>query len=113
MYKKYDSADNQKDDWTVDFFARMLRKSRLRLFSLPSRLTTDIAYPFDRHKDHSAISDLVDDDGSGFVTATEVNRFCSTKGRRPPHWTTPQWLALYVSFPSGGCDRTFIPNIHG
>ncbi|TBU61210.1 hypothetical protein BD310DRAFT_920986 [Dichomitus squalens] len=69
--KKSDSIENLQDAWTVDFFARMMY--------------------------HSAISDLVDEDGSGFVTATEVNTFCSTKGRRPPQWTTPQWLAFCAS----------------
>lgn len=43
--------------------------------------------------DHSAIGDFVDEDASGFITASEINDFCKA---RPQDWTIPQWFALYV-----------------
>ncbi|KAI0773682.1 hypothetical protein C8Q74DRAFT_1368256 [Fomes fomentarius] len=70
--KEFDSysVSYNGDAWTVEFFSRMIY--------------------------HSAIGDIVDEDGSGHITASEMNAFCNPKpGLRPSKWTTAQWFALY------------------
>jgi hypothetical protein len=37
-----------------------------------------------------AIGNAIDEDGSGYVSVQETNRFFSKK---PEGWSTPQWLA--------------------
>lgn len=44
--------------------------------------------------DHSAIGDVIDDDGSGHITVLELNTFLTGGNRRRPDWTIPQWFAL-------------------
>jgi hypothetical protein len=39
---------------------------------------------------YPAIGDAVDEDGSGYVSVYEVNRFFR---RKPEGWTSPQWIA--------------------
>lgn len=46
---------------------------------------------------YPAIGEAIDDDGSGFVSVYEVNKFLRAI---PEGWSTPQWLALFVRFPS-------------
>ncbi|OJT09714.1 hypothetical protein TRAPUB_13819 [Trametes pubescens] len=46
-------------------------------------------------QDHSAIGDIIDDDGSGHITVLELNAFLTAENRRRPSWTNPGWLALY------------------
>ncbi|KAI0643614.1 hypothetical protein C8Q79DRAFT_1002247 [Trametes meyenii] len=57
-----------KDAWTMAFFSRVMF--------------------------HSAIGDVVDDDGSGYISASELNDFISRQ-RCLPHWSKPEWFALY------------------
>jgi hypothetical protein len=42
---------------------------------------------------YPAIGDAIDEDGSGYISVHEANRFFSKK---PKNWTTPEWLALCV-----------------
>ncbi|KAL7282001.1 hypothetical protein ACG7TL_003468 [Trametes sanguinea] len=57
-----------KDAWTLSFFSRVMY--------------------------HSAIGDVIDDDGSGYLSASEVNDFISEQ-RCLSHWSKPEWFALY------------------
>ncbi|KAI8984923.1 hypothetical protein BD414DRAFT_547547, partial [Trametes punicea] len=57
-----------KDAWTLEFFSRVMY--------------------------HSAIGDVIDEDGSGYLSASEVNDFISEQ-RCLAHWTNPEWFALY------------------
>ncbi|KAG6908279.1 hypothetical protein DXG01_005485 [Tephrocybe rancida] len=41
-----------------------------------------------------AISEAIDDDGSGFITVQEVNDFTTS---RPPKWSIFQWLAFWAA----------------
>ncbi|KAK1233000.1 hypothetical protein PQX77_003914 [Marasmius sp. AFHP31] len=41
---------------------------------------------------YPAIGDAIDDDGSGFISIYEVNRFTR---RKPDGWKTPEWLAYW------------------
>ncbi|KAK7043656.1 hypothetical protein VNI00_008267 [Paramarasmius palmivorus] len=54
------------DKWTLEFMSRI------------------IFYP--------AIGDAIDDDGSGFVSIYEVNRFFR---RKPEGWKSPEWIAYW------------------
>ncbi|KAI0662840.1 hypothetical protein C8Q70DRAFT_474436 [Cubamyces menziesii] len=65
-FHEHGSHGHSKDAWTLPFFSRAMY--------------------------HSAIGDIVDDDGSGYLSASEVNEFISGK-RSMPHWTNPQWFA--------------------
>ncbi|KAI0676683.1 hypothetical protein C8Q78DRAFT_38191 [Trametes maxima] len=58
-----------KDTWTLAFFSRVMF--------------------------HSAIGDVVDDDGSGYISASELNDFISEQ-RCLPHWSKPQWFAFWA-----------------
>ncbi|OBZ66552.1 hypothetical protein A0H81_13413 [Grifola frondosa] len=42
---------------------------------------------------HSAIGDVIDEDGSGFISASELNHFVE---RRPKDWSVPQWFAFWA-----------------
>ncbi|CDO74209.1 hypothetical protein BN946_scf185043.g261 [Trametes cinnabarina] len=57
-----------RDAWTLVFFSRVMY--------------------------HSAIGDVIDDDGSGYLSVSEVNNFISEQ-RCLSHWSTPEWFALY------------------
>ncbi|KAI0829260.1 hypothetical protein BC628DRAFT_1315303, partial [Trametes gibbosa] len=57
---------------------------------IPSRMTTP------GHWNHSAIGDIIDDDGSGHITALELNAFVTSENRRRPEWTNPQWFAFWA-----------------
>jgi hypothetical protein len=39
---------------------------------------------------YPAIGDAIDEDGSGYISVLETNRFFCSK---PEGWTSPQWLA--------------------
>ncbi|KAH9853377.1 hypothetical protein C2E23DRAFT_121211 [Lenzites betulinus] len=58
-----------KDAWTLAFFSRVMY--------------------------HSAIGDVVDDDGSGYISASEVNDFIS-EHRSVAQWTKPEWFAFWA-----------------
>lgn len=47
-----------------------------------------------RVADHSAIGDIIDDDGTGHITVLKLNAFLTGRNRRRPDWTIPQWFAL-------------------
>ncbi|KAI0751652.1 hypothetical protein C8Q80DRAFT_590719 [Daedaleopsis nitida] len=65
-FKGHNSGNiHHKDAWTVEIFSRAMY--------------------------HSAIGDFVDEDASGFITASEINDFCRA---RPQDWTIPQWFAF-------------------
>ncbi|KAJ3892240.1 hypothetical protein GG344DRAFT_64726 [Lentinula edodes] len=60
--------------------------------------------------DHPAISDAIDEDGSGYVSAHEFNSFLMQK---PSQWTFPKWLFLnaqhiVLSWAIGWQDTMFI-----
>ncbi|KAH9887585.1 hypothetical protein C8Q73DRAFT_204890 [Cubamyces lactineus] len=68
-FHEHGSHDHSNDAWTLPFFSRAMY--------------------------HSAIGDIVDDDGSGYLSASEVNEFVSGK-RSMPSWTNPQWFAFWA-----------------
>ncbi|KAI0317550.1 hypothetical protein OF83DRAFT_128072 [Amylostereum chailletii] len=43
---------------------------------------------------HLAIGDAIDEDASGFLSISEINRFMN---RRPEDWSTPVWLAFWAT----------------
>ena len=44
--------------------------------------------------DYAAIGDIIDDDGSGYISALEVNIFLKSEQRCLRKWSKPQWFAL-------------------
>ncbi|KAI0637621.1 hypothetical protein C8Q77DRAFT_1214685 [Trametes polyzona] len=68
QFREHRSPIAHRDAWTLDCFSRVMY--------------------------HSAIGDVVDDDGSGYISASEVNDFISEQ-RSLAHWSKPQWFALY------------------
>lgn len=46
---------------------------------------------------YPAIGDAIDEDGSGFLSVYEVNRFFRAK---PEGWSSPEWMVQYVQFVS-------------
>ncbi|KAI0829258.1 hypothetical protein BC628DRAFT_1116440 [Trametes gibbosa] len=68
-FLKQRSLVPHKDAWTLAFFSRVMY--------------------------HSAIGDVVDDDGSGYISASEVNDFISEQ-RSLAHWTKPEWFAFWA-----------------
>ncbi|KAI0687365.1 hypothetical protein C8Q76DRAFT_635502, partial [Earliella scabrosa] len=65
------SSSHHEDAWTTEYFSRMMY--------------------------HTAIADIVDEDGSGFISISEMNAFCGKQGRRPGYWSVPQWFAFCAS----------------
>ncbi|KAJ7368104.1 hypothetical protein DFH08DRAFT_947060 [Mycena albidolilacea] len=43
---------------------------------------------------YPAIGDAIDEDGSGYLSVHEVDRFCKAK---PKDWTTTQWMAYWAA----------------
>ena len=54
------------------------------------------AIDVDATPDYAAIGNIIDDDGSGYISALEFNVFLKSETRCLPGWTKPQWFALYV-----------------
>ncbi len=74
-----------EDAWTVDIFARATCE-------LLSALVCISGYQSISHPaDHSAIGDMVDEDGSDLISASEMNKFSAVC---PEGWSTAQWFAL-------------------
>ncbi|KAI0329932.1 hypothetical protein GY45DRAFT_1371175 [Cubamyces sp. BRFM 1775] len=70
-FHDHESDEHFKDAWTLPFFSRAMY--------------------------HSAIGDIVDDDASGYLSASEVNEFISEKySLRGSPWTNPQWFAFWA-----------------
>ncbi|KAI0676684.1 hypothetical protein C8Q78DRAFT_38276 [Trametes maxima] len=51
---------------------------------------------------YSAISDVIDDDASGYISALELNSFLQSKRLCLPKWTKPQYLAFWAA---GWCNN--------
>ncbi|KAI0329933.1 hypothetical protein GY45DRAFT_1371176 [Cubamyces sp. BRFM 1775] len=47
--------------------------------------------------DFAAIGDIIDEDGSGYISALELDTFLKSEQRCLPHWTKPQWFAFWAS----------------
>ncbi|KAI9063508.1 hypothetical protein FKP32DRAFT_724551 [Trametes sanguinea] len=73
LHEHYQAVFHQhgahKDAWTLPFFSRVMY--------------------------HSAIGDVIDDDGSGYLSASEVNDFISEQ-RCLSHWSKPEWFAFWA-----------------
>ncbi|KAI0772554.1 hypothetical protein BD413DRAFT_670879 [Trametes elegans] len=69
VFQGHDSPVAHDDAWTLEFFSRVMY--------------------------HSAIGDIADDDGSGYISASEVNDFISQK-RSLSHWSKPEWFAFWA-----------------
>ncbi|KAI0637623.1 hypothetical protein C8Q77DRAFT_1047262 [Trametes polyzona] len=59
-------------------------------------LTTWSLTPSTGRWNHSAIGDVIDEDGSGHITALELNAFAEAENRRLPGWSSPQWFAFWA-----------------
>ncbi|KAI0662842.1 hypothetical protein C8Q70DRAFT_474569 [Cubamyces menziesii] len=71
LAEKAQSVRMSKDAWTLEYFSRSMY--------------------------YAAIGDIIDDDGSGYISALEVNIFLKSEQRCLRKWSKPQWFAFWAS----------------
>ncbi|KAI0366225.1 hypothetical protein BV20DRAFT_1002805 [Pilatotrama ljubarskyi] len=70
QFHAHPSSAAHKDAWTLQFFSRVIY--------------------------NSAIADVVDHDGSGYISASELNNFICERQSGRPEWTNAQWFAFWA-----------------
>ncbi|KAJ8502169.1 hypothetical protein ONZ51_g172 [Trametes cubensis] len=71
IHQSHDSAITAEDAWTLEYLSRAMY--------------------------YAAIGNIIDDDGSGYISALELNTFLQSETRCLPGWTKPQWFTFWAS----------------